>query len=192
MAWPIHFKPVETPWGETVMCRNSVRFAGGLAFIKASNSLIEFLIDERDLARVAPYHWSSNNGYAKTNINRVTTSMQWLLCDGWSKGVPVDHINRVRNDNRRLNLRLSSVQGNAHNLPIYKRNTSGYPGVHWHSASKKWHVDIAQTNGGVRRHSSGGYFKCFHEACRKSKEIRDANGYFTHPLPSTEFQPYHT
>ncbi len=183
MPWPIVFSDVVTPWGEVIPCRNKVRFSGGLAFIKASNSETEFIIEAEDLAIVAPHRWSENNGYAKCAINRVTHSMQWLLCDGWSKGTPVDHINRIRRDNRRSNLRLSSVADNAHNLSMFKTNSSGYPGVTKHKATGKWHAEMAFERGGERTHLSGGYFDSFHEACKKSQEMRASRGYFTHPIP---------
>lgn len=54
----------------------------------------------------------------------------------------VDHRNRVKMDNRRDNLRLSSRQLNAQNLGLRVDNTSGHRGVYWSKASKKWQVYV--------------------------------------------------
>lgn len=54
----------------------------------------------------------------------------------------VDHVNHNTLDNRRENLRLATVAQNAHNSKIAKNNTSGYKGVSWHSAGRKWCAQI--------------------------------------------------
>lgn len=41
----------------------------------------------------------------------------------------IDHINRIRDDNRIDNLRLVTTQDNLKNKSLYKGNKSGYPGV---------------------------------------------------------------
>ena len=50
-------------------------------------------------------------------------------------GMKVDHINRVRDDNRIENMRLATIRENNMNCV---RNTSGFPGVSWCSTRKKW------------------------------------------------------
>jgi hypothetical protein len=52
--------------------------------------------------------------------------------------VNVDHINRIRNDNRLCNLRDATRQTNTYNSTLSKTNTSGYKGICWHKATKTW------------------------------------------------------
>ena len=54
----------------------------------------------------------------------------------------VDHINGDRQDNRIENLRAATRSENQCNRPALANNTSGYPGVTWHKASKAWCVRV--------------------------------------------------
>lgn len=55
----------------------------------------------------------------------------------------VDHINRVRHDNRASNLRAVSRTENSHNKCKSRSNTSGYLGVSWVPSICKWEARIA-------------------------------------------------
>lgn len=81
----------------------------------------------------------------------------------------VDHINGVKNDNRRANLRRVSSAVNQKNLPKYKTNLSGFTGVHFCKSRDKWRSTI-NVNGKVK---SLGYFKYKEDAIitRKSAEV---------------------
>ena len=51
----------------------------------------------------------------------------------------VDHINpHKRNDNRKQNLRICTLQENAMHRKRAKNNVSGVTGVYWHSCTGKW------------------------------------------------------
>jgi len=67
----------------------------------------------------------------------------------------VDHINGDRADNRIENLRPATRSENQCNRNALASNTSGYPGVSWHKASKAWLVRVMK-NG--KSHLIG-YFK---------------------------------
>jgi AP2 domain./HNH endonuclease. len=54
----------------------------------------------------------------------------------------VDHINGDRADNRIENLRPATRSENQCNRNALASNTSGYPGVSWHKASKAWVVRV--------------------------------------------------
>jgi hypothetical protein len=88
----------------------------------------------------------------------------WLYTHGeWPDG-EVDHINRVRHDNRIENLRVLSRRHNSINMSLRKNNKSGVPGVYWNGAQNRWQVTIGNTYLGVT--------KDFFDACciRKSAE----------------------
>jgi hypothetical protein len=52
----------------------------------------------------------------------------------------IDHINRIKNDNRWCNLRNVSTAENIRNSGLSKRNKSGIKGVYWNSINKNWRV----------------------------------------------------
>jgi len=67
----------------------------------------------------------------------------------------LDHINGDPLDNRITNLRPATVGENRQNLPIYKNNTSGFPGV-TPVGKDKWQARIRINNRRIYlgRHSS--------------------------------------
>lgn len=64
------------------------------------------------------------------------------------KGMLVDHINQETLDNQKSNLRLCSHSQNVKNRRIHKNNTSGFKGVYWHKANKKWFASVGIGVGG--------------------------------------------
>ena len=96
------------------------------------------VIDERDEA-VAAHRWCMASGYAaravprspesrkKCRSRQVLVYLHRHLC-GATEGLEVDHINRVRHDCRRRNLRLCTTAENSRNCSS-TRNTSGCRGV---------------------------------------------------------------
>lgn len=57
-------------------------------------------------------------------------------------GTVVDHINGIRLDNRKANLRICSNAQNSLNRKLSKANKSGYTGVYWIAKTKMWLVNI--------------------------------------------------
>lgn len=62
----------------------------------------------------------------------------------------VDHINGIRTDNRRANLRLASNAENMWNRGKASHNTSGFKGVSFCTHTQKWRAEI-RCNGKVVR-----------------------------------------
>lgn len=65
-------------------------------------------------------------------------------------GMTIDHINRVKTDNRIANLRLVSNVVNHRNMPRNTNNTSGVTGVIWDKVHGKWIAQIG-VNGVMER-----------------------------------------
>lgn len=80
-------------------------------------------------------------GYRIIRLNREEMAahrLAWLHYYGeWPKG-QVDHINCDRADNRIANLRDSTRSQNCANRPRQSNNKSGYKGVSYHKAARKW------------------------------------------------------
>lgn len=73
----------------------------------------------------------------------------WFLhYDEWP-AFELDHISRVKNDNRICNLRLSTIPVNNLNVGIKKNNKSGYRGVCWNKKERKWKAKANLDNRGV-------------------------------------------
>lgn len=69
--------------------------------------------------------------------------LAWLYVYGkWPVGV-IDHIDRVRDNDRIANLRDVTFSGNQWNRTISKTNKSGINGVHWDSKIERWCAYVA-------------------------------------------------
>ena len=71
-------------------------------------------------------------GYIRITINKknyYAHRLAWLYMTGQWPVNTVDHINRIRNDNRISNLREATDQEQQFHLGEYKNNTSGFKGV---------------------------------------------------------------
>ena len=85
----------------------------------------------------------NTNGYIKTKINKKTFAIHrivykafnpdWDMTDS-SPDNQIDHINRVRDDNRIINLRVANNSQNQQN-----QNVKGY---HWCNYNKYWRAQI--------------------------------------------------
>lgn len=61
----------------------------------------------------------------------------------------IDHVNRVRNDNRLCNLRQCTSSQNRVNSTKRRDNKSGYKGVHWFKTGQKWRSVIKSEHIGL-------------------------------------------
>lgn len=93
----------------------------------------------------------SKTGYVYIKFDRKMRKahrLAWLYVYGeWPKG-QIDHINRVRNDNRISNLRDVSNAVNGQNRSLRANNGSGYCGVSYHRTAKGWQAQITANGKG--------------------------------------------
>lgn len=68
--------------------------------------------------------------------------LAWLYVHGVWPPDQIDHINGIPDDNRLVNLRLSSQAENSKNQRRSRVNTSGYKGVVWHKGAGRWMAQI--------------------------------------------------
>ena len=81
----------------------------------------------------------------------------------------IDHINGDKLDNRIENLRAATVGQNQHNRKTNANNTSGYKGVSWNKALKKWTARITLE----RKTINLGYFANVEEAAEVVRKARE-------------------
>jgi hypothetical protein len=90
----------------------------------------------------------------------------WKLVTGeWPKRV--DHINKVKHDNRWVNLREATGSENAFNRRKGVNNTTGITGICWVSTGR-WRVQLGKTYFGLH--------KDFFEACCTRKSAENKSG----------------
>lgn len=122
------------------------------------------LVSNVDYKELSKYKWFlGKNGYPARNVGRPSLSPIRIYMHRVILGFPdleVDHINRNRLDNRRENLRTATRSQNAHNTGPQINNTSGYRGVYWYKAYKKWEADIKVQGKKIKL----GYFKDIEDA----------------------------
>ncbi|ABK00189.1 HNH endonuclease [Xanthomonas phage Xop411] len=105
----------------------------------------------------------NSNGHLQVMVHSkhyLVHRLAWLLHTGSWPIQQLDHINRVRDDNRIENLRECSNAENSQNRGKQSNNTSGVTGVSWYKRSGKWQA-LIKLNG---KHIHLGYFDTIEEA----------------------------
>jgi hypothetical protein len=92
--------------------------------------------------------------------------LAWFYMTGeWP--IEIDHINRIRSDNRWCNLRNATRIENARNMGTSKYNKSGFKGVRWNKQNRKWQAK-AKVNG---KQIYLGFFKSIEDAANAYKDF---------------------
>ena len=113
------------------------------------------------------------DGYLRIKIDNkpyYSHRLAWFYMTGkWPKG-QIDHINRIRDDNRFANFREVTRSFNLRNTRLYKTNTSGVIGVHLYKPTGKWQARIGVNSKNI----SLGHFIDKKDAikARKNAEIK--------------------
>lgn len=105
------------------------------------------LINIDDLPIISPIAWTLDaRGYVvgRPEGHGSSITMHRLLIFGLEKGGgSTDHLNRIRTDNRRENLRKCTTAENSRNTGLAKNNTSGFKGVK-KTAEGRWKARITR------------------------------------------------
>lgn len=122
---------------------NQVRVEGELVYVKLTNSENEMICDLDMWEKYKIHSWrESDKGYARTfiiiNGKRKLFAFHRLVT-GAKNGQIVDHINQNKLDNRKENLRITTLSMNAFNRKV--NNESGYLGVR-RLSNGKWQSSI--------------------------------------------------
>lgn len=121
---------------------------GDVARVPLSQGLFA-LIDSADADLVGKYNWCVRQGkwgpYAM-RAKKIGGIKHYIYLHRFimrpADGLMVDHKNRDGLDNRRCNLRICTASQNNGNKTIQKNNTSGFKGVTWSKANRRWVAQI--------------------------------------------------
>lgn len=95
----------------------------------------------RSTGRPCGQRANNGNGYVRVWVGGRTLHAHrviYAIVYGEMPDGDIDHISRNRMDNRIENLRDVSRSENMHNSKKSKDNSSGFPGVGWHTQAQKW------------------------------------------------------
>jgi len=117
------------------------------------------------------------DGYRRIAIDgkRYKASrLAFLYMEGYFPEHEVDHINRVRHDDRWINLREATRRCNMKNCSVRKNSKSGITGVCWDKINNKWRVRIIDLD---EKEDFVGRFKSKREAVQKRWEAEKKYNY---------------
>jgi hypothetical protein len=125
--------------------------------IKLINSEYDAIVSDEDFPIVSKYVWRrSRNGYAIARINGVTMYMHRFIMNPEPHEL-VDHIDGIRLNNQRHNLRCCTISENNRNcVKRSGEHTSKYKGVCFSSHDKMWKTAVGN--------KTIGYYKTEEEA----------------------------
>ena len=105
----------------------------------------------------------SGAGYILLRVNNkvyYAHRLAWLYVHGTEPLELIDHINRIRNDNRIVNLREASKAENGYNRKIGNNSSSGIKGISWCVRHKRWVARVSVNK--IRK--CIGYFRSISDA----------------------------
>lgn len=170
--------------------KNKYKVNGDITTIYWKNrkgEIYEILIDSEDLEKIKALNYSVTCIYMKNSesyyalVNKYTRLpdnsreqkliyLNRYIINCTSENEEVDHINHISLDNRKCNLRITTVSENSrHRGRINKNNTSGYRNVTWDKEMKKWKVQLYLDGKNI----IFGYFNDVDEAGKVAKEVRE-------------------
>lgn len=94
----------------------------------------------------------NKSGYKTVSYNRKSIPahrLAWLMKEGYWPEYQIDHINRIKGDNRWCNLRHITPSCNIRNTGLSKANTSSVKGITMNNKLNKWVAFIGFGNSSV-------------------------------------------
>ncbi len=151
--------------------KNNLRYNSSTGIFTRINSKFQPYYNGKTAGRE-----DNKSGYIGIKVNGklyLSHRLAWLYEYGYMPNV-IDHKNRIRNDNRIVNLRDATYELNAKNRGISSRNTSGVTGVRWNKQHKRWYSYVSID--GVKTHL--GTFTNKEDAVSARKQAEKLHGYY--------------
>lgn len=95
--------------------------------------------------RLPKIGYKTIKGYLQIRVDDIlymAHRLAWLYVHGIFPDKQIDHINRIKDDNRIINLRMVTNSENHQNMSIRKDNKSGHEGVTFCNKRKRWRAYI--------------------------------------------------
>ena len=146
--WCPQVKPARDKGLPMIKAIRPIRIKGDIAYITLTKGY-EAVIDASDVHLVEENNWCvlvGNGCVYATRLRLISGKRQHFYMHrrimGEPLGLQIDHIDRNGLNNRRENLRCATASQNQQNACRQINNTSGFKGVSWHNASRKWMARI--------------------------------------------------
>jgi|GEM_PF-759073 len=97
------------------------------------------IIDKDSYEKCKNIKWGLTPGRCQYAKNSKVGYLHHFI---WGKKESIDHINRIKLDCRKSNLRKATPKQNAQNRGLMSNNTSGATGVRWSERLNKWRAQI--------------------------------------------------
>lgn len=110
---------------------NKYDLSGDYGIGYTSNTGVKFYFDKDDFDKISKYTWFENDqGYILACVHKNTKFIRLhRLIMNAQDSEEIDHINTLRCDNRKINLRLCNKQLNGINRPCNRNSKTGIKGV---------------------------------------------------------------
>lgn len=106
----------------------------------------KFIFDKDDYDLIKDISWNIQRGYVVGRKNNKSLRLHRYILESRYGDLKfeeyIDHLNKDKLDNRKINLKICSSSENKQNANIYKNNTSGTTGVNWDEKRGKWRSRI--------------------------------------------------
>ena len=123
--------------------KNNFKIDGDTLIVYSRKHNQEMLFSVEDADIVKEHTWCIANGYVVTTVTVVTGTYRLKQAHRLLMNPPeemyIDHINGIRHDNRRSNLRIVTPQENSHNHQSAK-------GYYWHERVRRYKAKICVNN----------------------------------------------
>jgi hypothetical protein len=107
----------------------------------AETGIFTWRIRVANCVQIGQFAGFNSGGYLRIRVDGkyyFAHRLAWLYFYGRFPDHEIDHINRIKTDNRIANLREATVTENGYNKAFLSSNTSGYKGVTFHKRDNKW------------------------------------------------------
>lgn len=123
-----------------------------LNYDKDSGEFVWRVTTSNRVKRGAVAGYVAADGYVSIRIDGVLYKahrLAFAISYGSWPSADIDHINGITSDNRLENLREATRAQNIQNTKMRSDNSSGFTGVTWDSARKKWAARIFKGGKGI-------------------------------------------
>lgn len=144
-------------------------YAEIILYNKKCEEIARAVIDLEDIERCKKYKWFLKGNYVACSFNKTKIYLHHYILDIENikeTGLEVDHKDRNKLNNRKNNLRVTTININRANINAKKDNKSGIKGVYYFERTNKWRTNITINKKNIHL----GYYENLEDAIKARKE----------------------